>query len=97
MCSAGAAGFDEPWTNPQDLEHLVIWANEQYARIAAETQSDMILMLEHFCGHGYHFDDPSGRCYRGPMAERWFDVSCIHPNPTGHEVIADMFMAVVDE
>jgi len=27
----------------------------------------------------------------------WFDLTCIHPNPTGHEVIADMFMDVVLE
>lgn len=95
--AAGLAGFDEPWTNPQDLEHLVVWANEQFMQIAVETQTDLIMMLEHFCGHGYHNDDPAGRCYRGPNTERWFDLSCIHPNPAGHQVIADMFMAVVAE
>ena len=93
--AAGLAGFDEAWANPADLEHLVVWANEQYMRIAVETGSDMIFMLEHFCGHGYHNEDPAGRCYRGPGAERWFDATCIHPNPTGHQVIADMFFATV--
>ena len=76
---------------------MVIWANEQYMRIAVDTHTDMILMLEHFCGHGFHNDDPTTRCYRGPGTERWFDLTCIHPNPTGHQVIADMFMAVVNE
>ncbi|MBK6687186.1 MAG: hypothetical protein IPG45_22140 [Deltaproteobacteria bacterium] len=95
--AAGLAGFDEPWSNPQDLEHLVVWANEQFMQIAVETQTDLIMMLEHFCGHGYHNDDPNGRCYRGTNTERWFDLSCIHPNPAGHQVIADMFMAVVVE
>ncbi len=95
--AAGVAGFDEPWANPADLEHLVIWANEQYMRIAVETQTDMIFMLETFCGHGYHNEDAAGRCYRGPGTERWFDVSCIHPNPTGHGVISDMFMSVILE
>jgi lysophospholipase L1-like esterase len=95
--AAGLAGFDEAWANPADLEHLVVWANEQYMRIAVETGADMIFMLEHFCGHGYHNEDPAGRCYRGPNTPRWFDATCIHPNPTGHQVLADMFMAVVDE
>ena len=27
----------------------------------------------------------------------WFDLSCIHPNPNGHSVIADMFMYIVLE
>lgn len=95
--AASLAGFDEPWTNPQDLEDLVVWANEQYMRIAVDHGADMVFMLEHFCGHGFNHEDPNGRCYRGPNAERWFDATCIHPNPTGHRVIADMFMAVVDE
>lgn len=95
--AANLAGFDEAWADPQQLETLVIWANEQFMQIAVETGSDLIMMLEHFCGHGYHHDDPNGRCYRGPGTERWFDLSCIHPNPTGHQVITEMFMAVVDE
>jgi lysophospholipase L1-like esterase len=95
--AAGLAGFDEPWPNQHDLERLVIWANEEYMRIAVETGSDLIWMLEHFCGHGFHNDDPAGRCYRGPNTERWFDLSCIHPNPTGHGVVTEMFMAVVEE
>ncbi len=52
-------------------------------------------MLEDFCGHGDRNEDPVGRCDRGPDAGRGFDVSCVHPNPTGHRVVGDMFMAVV--
>jgi lysophospholipase L1-like esterase len=92
--AAGLAGFDQPWP---DAEPLVIWANEQYMQIAVETGTDLIFMLEHFCGHGFHNDDPNTRCYRGPNTERWFDLTCIHPNPTGHEQIANMFMNVVLE
>lgn len=95
--AAGLAGFDEAWADPSQLADLVIWANEEFMGIAVETGTDMILSLEHFCGHGYHNDDPNSRCYRGPNTERWFDLSCIHPNPTGHGVLADMFMSVVEE
>ena len=91
---AGLAGFNGEWP---DAEELVIWANEQFMSIAVETGTDMIFMLEHFCGHGFNNDDPTNRCYRGPNTERWFDLTCIHPNPTGHGVIADMFINVIDE
>lgn len=95
------AGFNDPWPNPADLESLVIWAVEQYMAIAVETQTDLVWMLESFCGHGFVATGPNAdannRCYRGPGTERWFDLTCIHPNPTGHGVLADMFMAVVDE
>jgi hypothetical protein len=57
----------------------------------------VIFMLEHFCGHGFHNEDPTTRCYRGPGTGRWFDLTCIHPNPTGHARIAEMFLAVIDE
>ena len=92
--AAGLAGFDEPWP---DAEELVIWANEQFMQIAVETGTDMIFMLEHFCGHGFNYDDPTNRCYRGPSAERWFDLTCIHPNAIGHAEIARMFQSVVRE
>ena len=92
--AARLAGFDGDWP---DAEELVVWANEQFMSIAVETGTDMVFMLEHFCGHGFFHDDPSNRCYRGPGTERWFDLTCIHPNPTGHREIAEMFIAVVDE
>jgi len=94
---ASLGGFDGQWDKPEDLEDLVIWANEQYMKIAVETQSDMIFMLEHFCGHGFKHKDPKGRCYRGPQAANWFDFTCIHPNPVGHGVITKMFEAIVME
>ena len=96
-CGTASLGGFTPWENQEDLERLVVWANEQFMQIAVETQSDMIFMLENFCGHGYKNEDPTGRCYRGPNTERWFDLTCIHPNPRGHEVIADMMMQVVRE
>jgi lysophospholipase L1-like esterase len=95
------AGFDDPWADPALLESLVIWALEQYMAAAVETQTDLVWMLEGFCGHGFVATgsnaDPNNRCYRGPMTERWFDLTCIHPNPVGHGALADMFMAVVEE
>jgi lysophospholipase L1-like esterase len=94
---SGLAGFDEPIPAPDQLAEMVIWANEQYMAIATETGADMIFLLESFCGHGFNADDPTAPCYRGPGAETWFDLTCIHPNPTGHQQIADMFLAVVGE
>jgi hypothetical protein len=95
--AAGAAGFDEPWDRPEDLEELVIWMNEQYMDIAVDNGADMVFLLEAFCGHGFNHDDPNNRCYRGPDSEVWFDLTCIHPNPTGHEQIANMFLDVIAE
>jgi len=94
---AELAGFGAPWDDPDELAAMVIWANEQYASIAAETGTDMIFMLENFCGHGFYHDHPGAPCYRGPGTDCWFDLTCIHPNPAGHAAIAEMFEAVVDE
>ena len=42
-------------------------------------------VLETFCGHGFHKDDPASQCYRGANTPLWFDpFTCIHPNTTGH-------------
>ena len=76
---------------------MAIRFNEELVKLAVETQTDIIFLLERFCGHGYHHDDPKNECYKGPKARRWFDLTCIHPNPTGHEAIAEMVMAVVRE
>ncbi len=94
--TAGLAGYGEAITDPA-LEEMVVWSMEQYMSIAVDTDSDMLFLLETFCGHGFNYDDPDGRCYRGDEAELWFDLTCIHPNPTGHAKIAEMFKAVVDE
>ena len=61
-----------------------------------DTGSDMLFLLESFCGHGYNRADPSARCHN-PTGELWFDLTCIHPNPAGHTAIAEMFEAVVSE
>jgi len=94
---SGLAGFDEPVPSPELLADMVIWANEQFIKIAVDTGADAIFMLEDFCGHGFNADDPTAPCYRGAGSEIWFDLTCIHPNPAGHQHIADMFMAVIDE
>lgn len=94
---SGLAGFDQPVPNPAELTELILWANEQYMSIAVDTQTDMLFLLETFCGHGFGNEDPASPCYRGPGTPRWFDLTCIHPNPEGHGVIADEFMSIVGE
>jgi len=81
---------------PQGRE-IAIYFNEQYMRIAVETGTDMIFLLEHFCGHGWCNEDTEGQCYDPDDNERWLDFTCIHPNPAGHLQIANMFISVVDE
>ncbi|MCB9520632.1 MAG: SGNH/GDSL hydrolase family protein [Myxococcales bacterium] len=94
-CSlASAIGLGAEW---EAGRAPVVRFNEAYMRLAVEHQFDMLFLLEHFCGHGFHYDDPEGQCYQGPDAEQWFDFTCIHPNPTGHREIANMVLAVVDE
>lgn len=75
----------------------VIHLHERFMKIAVDHGIDLAFSLEHFCGHGYKKDDPSGQCYLGPDAELWFDLTCIHPNPAGHAAIADLFISIVDE
>ncbi len=91
---AATMGLTEPW--PEGREPVLRF-NEAVVRIAVETQTDIVFMLENFCGHGLLHEDPTTPCYRGPDTERWVDETCIHPNPAGHAQLARMFMAVVDE
>ena len=95
--AAGLAGFGAMWDDTMALADMVIWANEQFASIAVETRTDMIFVLEHFCGHGWARTSPESPCYRGPDAPLWFDLTCIHPNPEGHAEVSTMFEAVVRE
>jgi len=94
---SGLAGFEEPVPNPEELTDLIMWMNEQYMSIAVDTNTDMLFLLETFCGHGFGNDDPESPCYRGPDTPRWFDLTCIHPNPTGHGVVADNFLSIINE
>ena len=87
----------QPWTDKQAQVDMVVWAEEQYLKIAVDTKSDMIFMLESFCGHGYKRDDPASPCYRGPGQPLWFDLTCIHPNNDGHAALADLFYQTIAE
>ncbi len=97
---AALAGMKE-WEKPEVLADIVIWILEQYMRIAVEHEADMIFLLEHFCGHGYVATgpkaDPENRCYEGPDAPLYFDVTCVHPSAAGHSAIDRMFRAEVEE
>jgi lysophospholipase L1-like esterase len=90
------AGF-QPWTDRQAQVDMVVWANEQYLKIAVDHGADMVFMLEHFCGHGYKRDDPAGPCYRGPGQAIWLDATCIHPNTAGHAALADLLYVTIAE
>ncbi len=90
--AASLAGFKGNW--PQGAPAIVHY-QEQIMKVVVDTKIDMVFLLEHFCGHGYRRTDPALQCYRGPNAELWFDLTCIHPNPTGHQQIADLFAAVI--
>lgn len=95
--AAGTAGFNSNPENPDVLLGSLVHINEEYMRIAEENGTDVVFMSEGFCGHGYHSDDPASPCYRGPGNENWFDLTCIHPNPTGHGELAQMFLDVITE
>ena len=92
---AAAANIPQPLA---DYAQFFVDMDEQFMGIAVDTQTDMLLMLEQFCGHGFEKDDVNGMCYRGPNTTAYFDpITCIHPNTAGHARLADMFMAVVNE
>jgi hypothetical protein len=75
------------------LGYLTI--NEAYLQMAVETQTDMVFMMEHFCGHGFRADDPESGCYKGPETPLYFDGTCIHPSPEGHDKLAQLFDQVI--
>ena len=76
-CLVGAAAY-KPWADPQALRDIMIWLNEQYVALAVESRTDVVFMLENFCGHGFHNNDPASPCYRGPNTPRWLDDTCVH-------------------
>ena len=94
------AGYGE-WEKPEVQADIVIWMLEQYMRIAVEYQADMIWTVESFCGHGYVASgdkaDPETVCYLGPDSDLYFDETCVHPSPAGHNALFEMFKAVVLE
>lgn len=94
------AGYGE-WEKPEVLADIVIWLLEQYMRIAVDYGADVIWTVEEFCGHGYVAAganaDPDNRCYIGPDAQLYFDETCIHPSPAGHNALFEMFKAVILE
>ena len=96
-CPGVQLGGIQPWQDKKAQADMVIWANEQYLKIAVDTKSDMIFMLESFCGHGYKRNDPTSPCYRGPNQALWFDLTCIHPSNEGHVALADLFFKTITE
>lgn len=81
-----------------EMREAAVRINEAWVRLAVEHGFDVVFMLEHFCGHGFLAGDPTNECYRGPEDDEiWFDPSCIHPNPTGHHQLADLFHSVISE
>jgi lysophospholipase L1-like esterase len=95
--TASLGGYDRNWEDPVAQARLVVRLLETYVRVAVQTQSDLVFFLENFCGHGFRNDDPAAACYRGPDTERWFDLTCTHPNPAGHGELARLFFDVVRE
>ena len=91
--TASLAGMSGKWTEGTEA---VVKLQEQYMKVAVDTKTDMMFMLEHFCGHGWNNDKASLQCYRGANAPRWIDATCIHPNPDGHEQISAQFMKIVE-
>ncbi|MBX3189865.1 MAG: SGNH/GDSL hydrolase family protein [Labilithrix sp.] len=93
-CPAAAlSGLSGTW--PEGAP-AVVHFQERFMEIATQTKTDMIFLLEHFCGHGYKRGDATLQCYRGPGAELWFDATCTHPNPKGHKEIAGLFTKIID-
>lgn len=93
-CPASSlAGMSGSWAQGTPA---IVHFLERYMQIATQTKTDMIFLMETFCGHGYKRNDPSLQCYRGPGAELWFDLTCIHPTPKGHEQISKLFLSVID-
>jgi len=93
--AAGASGLSGS-VDPALMRDLMDWLSVEYLRIAEAHGADVVFLLEAFCGHGFQREDASLPCYRGPETERYFDLTCIHPNALGHGQILDRFRAVID-
>lgn len=77
------------------LEDIIMWLEREYFEVAKRYEVDMLFLQERFCGHGFHYDDPTTRCYLGSDADIWFDNTCLHPNPKGHAQLAEMFYSII--
>lgn len=93
---AQAVGLDVPLVDPLTAELTIQW-QEAVLQVAVETDIDVAFMGETFCGHGYNWDDATGRCYRGGDSDVYFDASCEHPTQYGHAAIANTMLGVIDE
>lgn len=91
--AASLAGMDGSWPEGKPA---IVHFEEGFMKTAVETKTDMMFLFEHFCGHGYKRKDASLQCYRGADAKLWFDATCIHPTPDGHDQIALQFAKVID-
>jgi hypothetical protein len=89
-------GLSEPLRS-SIFQSIVADAEEEFMSIAVDTQTDMVFLGENFCGHGYNYENEAGRCYRGPDAELWLDLTCEHPSDLGHAAIAEMMLATIEE
>jgi len=93
---AQAIGLSDALVDPLTAELAIQW-QEAVIQVAVETDIDVAFMGEAFCGHGYNWDDTTGRCYRGGDSDVYFDASCEHPTHFGHTAIANTMLGVIDE
>jgi hypothetical protein len=97
-CSAASASGVAEVTDPEKialLKAIFDWLSVAYLGVAERQGADVAFLLEAMCGHGFRRDDPSLPCYRGPDAERFLDLTCIHPNVRGHQELVARFSALV--
>jgi lysophospholipase L1-like esterase len=93
--TASIAGFNANPPNTDLLLGALNLINEEYVQIAADTGTDVAFMFETMCGHGFYAGQSDNVCFRGADAQNWFDGTCIHPTPTGHASVAEMFLSVI--
>ncbi|MBK7583716.1 MAG: SGNH/GDSL hydrolase family protein [Myxococcales bacterium] len=75
---------------------MLVKVREGYMKIAVDAKADMIFLGEAFCGHGFNFADTKQQCYI-PNSSNWFDLTCIHPTPEGHQQVANLFWNTITE
>lgn len=91
--TGGLAGLSGSW---EVGTSALVQLREGYMKIAVDAKADMIFLGEHFCGHGYKYNDTKSQCYI-PNSSNWFDLTCIHPTPAGHKEVADLFWKTISE